>query len=186
MIAVINSVFLQKTPNMPDKNEHNSNEKPLQLQKGKYVFTGEAEEIQQEGMSVPFFCAKAIIINEKDGNLSGDIQAVNISDLILKQSSYIDAAGKTIEAHKLYIWPRNLGSTKEWTASKKEFITQFILNFPIEILSLQESNGVTWKYITPENFKDFPEEMQGSADFRDFADHKNEYFFLRQPISEPK
>ena len=159
---------------------------PLLLQKGKYVFIDNLQEIYKEGSSVPFFSAKAILIIEKDGKLTGDIQTVNISDLILKQSSYIDETGKTIEAHKLYTWPRNLGSTKEWSASKQEFLNQFVLNYPIEILSIQESNGITWKYVTPENFKDFPDDIRGSVSFQEFADHKNEYFFLRRPLNEPK
>jgi hypothetical protein len=158
----------------------------LLLQKGKYVFIDELKQEQPEGVSVPFFTAKAIMILEKDGILSGEIATVNVSDLILKQSSYLDETGKIIEAHKLYTWPRNLGSTPGWAAAKQEFLNQFILNFPIEIVSLQESNGVTWKYITPENFKDLPENIQGSADFQEFAAHKNEYFFLRRPMNEPQ
>lgn len=171
---------------MPDSIHNNSPESPLLLQKGKYVFVDELKEIFKEGASVPFFAAKAIMISENDGLLSGDIKMVNISDLILKQSSFIDETGKVTEAHKLYIWPRNLGSTKEWTANKQEFLNGFILNFPIEILSTQESNGVTWKYITPESFKDFPGDIQASASFQEFAGHKNEYFFLRRPVNEPK
>lgn len=158
----------------------------LKLQKGKYVFIDDLKEVYINEAVVPVFSAKAILINEIEGNFSGDIQTVNISDLILKQSSYIDANGKIIEAHKLYIWPRNLGSTKEWTANKQEFLNQFVLNFPIEILSTQESNGVTWKYITPENFKNLPDNIQGSEGFQEFVNHQNDYFFLRQPINEPK
>jgi|GEM_PF-1880078 len=171
---------------MSEQNKDSLLENPLLLQKGKYVFTGDLQEVYKEGLSVPFFTAKAIILIEKDGKLSGDIQTVNISDLIQKQSSYVDGAGKIIEAHKLYTWPRNLGSTKEWSASKQEFLNQYLLNFPIAILSVQESNGVTWKYITPENFKDFPADVQGSVSFLEFASHKNEYFFLRRPVDEPK
>jgi hypothetical protein len=168
------------------QNHSSTPENPLLLQKGKYVFIKNLQEVYKEGSSVPFFSATAILIVEKEGELSGDIQTVNISDLILKQSSYIDQTGKTIEAHKLYTWPRNLGSTKEWSASKLEFLNQYVLNFPIEIISTQESNGITWKYITPENFKDFPEDIQGSATFQEFAGYKNEYFFLRRPLNEPK
>lgn len=171
---------------MSEQNYDSETQNPLLLQKGKYVFIDDLKEVYKEGSSVPFFSAKAILIIEKDGTSTGDIQIVNISDLILKQSSYIDENGKTIEAHKLYTWPRNLGSTKEWSASKNEFLNQFVLNFPIEVLSIQESNGVTWKYITPENFKDFPEDIRGSASFQEFASHKNEYFFLRRPVNEPK
>ncbi len=83
-------------------------------------------------------------------------------------------------------WPRNLCSTAAWTAEKLEFINQFILNFPIEVISLQESNGLTWKYITPENFKDFPADIVATPDFQDFAAHKEEYFFLRRPVNIPK
>lgn len=168
---------------MPHFNEESNH---LLIQKGKYVFIDELKQEQPEGVSVPFFTAKAIMILEKDGILSGEIATVNVSDLILKQSSYLDETGKVIEAHKLYTWPRNLGSTPGWAAAKQEFLNQFILNFPIEIVSLQESNGVTWKYITPENFKDLPENIQGSVDFQEFASHKNEYFFLRRPMNEPQ
>lgn len=170
------------TQNTPQQ----TTESPLPLQKGRYVFIDELKEVYINDAIVPIFSAKAIIINEIDGSLSGDIETVNISDLILKQSSFLNENGSIIEAHKLYVWPRNLGSTKEWTASKQEFLNQFILNFPIQILSLQESNGVTWKYITPENFKESAENIQGSASFQEFASHKNEYFFLRQPIHSPK
>ncbi|QNK61874.1 hypothetical protein H7F33_15105 [Pedobacter sp. PAMC26386] len=158
----------------------------LVFRKGKYVFTANLEEEQPEGVSVPFFSAEAIMVTENEGSLQGDIAKIKISDLILKQSSFIDENGKVLEAHKLYIWPRNLGSTKEWTANKQEFLNEFILNFPIEIISLQESNGVTWRYITPENFKKLPDDIQGSDRFQEYATHQSEYFFLRRPLNEPK
>lgn len=163
-----------------------SAKKPILLRKGKYVFIDDLKEETNMGSSIPYFSAKAIIIGEKDGQTTGDIATVNLSDLVLKQSSYVDENGKTIEAHKLYIWPRNLGSTAQWTAAKQEFLNQFVLNFPIEILSLQPENGVTWRYITPENFKKFPADIQASAGFEEYAAHKEEYFFLRRPIHEPK
>lgn len=171
---------------MSEKNNERETLDFLSLQKGKYVFTGKLEVVYKQDSLVPVLSAEAIVIREINGTLYGDIGKVNISDLILKQSSYLDENGKVIEAHKLYTWPRNLGSTKEWTASKEEFLNQYILNFPLEVLSVQESNGVTWKYITPENFKDFPEEMQGSESFRAFAAQKETYFFLRRPVSLPK
>jgi hypothetical protein len=159
---------------------------PLVLQKGKYVFIDELQEVYKEGVSVPFFTARAILISGSDEQLYGDIQTVNVSDLILKQSTYIDETGKNIEAHKLYTWPRNLGSTSQWSAAKHEFLTQYILNFPLEIIAAQDPNGVTWRYITPENFKDFPADTESSVSFKEFASHKNEYFFLRRPVNEPK
>ncbi|HEY0176956.1 MAG TPA: hypothetical protein VGC08_11295, partial [Pedobacter sp.] len=98
-----------------NQEQHSGN--PLLLQKGKYVFTDELKEELAEGASVPYFSAKAIVILENNGVITGDILTVNVSDLILKQSSYIDETGKIIEAHKLYTWPRNLGSTAAWTAA---------------------------------------------------------------------
>ena len=171
---------------MIEQNYDSELQNPLSLQKGKYVFIDHLQEVFKEGASVPFFSATAIMVIEKEGELIGDIQTVNISDLILKQSSYVDENGKTIEAHQLYTWPRNLGSTIEWSASKQEFLNQFVLNFPIEILSVQESNGITWKYITPENFKNTTGDIRGSVGFQDYADHKNDYFFLRRPLNTPK
>jgi len=156
------------------------------LQKGRYVFVDQLTEELAAGAIVPTLSAKAICIVEKNGLLHGQIDRINFSDLILKQSTYIDGNGKMIEAHKLYSWPRNLGSTTDWTTAKKEFLNEYILNFPIEVISLQESNGVTWKYITPEEFKHFHDDIPAGSDFKHFASHKNEYFFLRRPIDEPK
>lgn len=163
-----------------------SDQDPVSLQKGKYVFTGKLTEGKFAGVSVPFFYAEAIAVTESNGIIKGDVLPVNISDLILKQSSFLDETGKLTEAHKLYVWPRNLGSTEQWSASKIEFLNEFVMNFPIEVISLEESNGVTWKYITPENFKKLPEGIQGSEAFKEFVKNKAEYFFLRRPINEPK
>lgn len=161
--------------------------KPSQLlKKGKYVFVGLLKEEQEKNASVPYFTAKAIMIEENDDTFSGDIAVIRLSDLILRQSTYIDENGKRIEAHKLYTWPRNLGSTEQWAAAKYEFLEQYILNFPIEVLSLQESDGITWRYITPENFKKTPTAIQASPEFQDYAANQHEYFFLRRPVSEPK
>lgn len=158
----------------------------LTFQKGKYVFTDHLKEVHPEGASVPFLTAKAILITADEGSVKGDIATVKLSDLILKQSTFIADDGKALEAHKLYVWPRNLGSTKEWTANKLEFLNEFVLNFPIEIISLDESNGVTWKYITPENFKKIPDNIEASSSFMDYAAHQSEYFFLRRPLKETK
>ena len=165
-----------------DKTGHSIN----LLKKGKYVFTGALTIVQEEGASVPYFSAEAIAIIEKDGEFEGDVVDVKLSDLILKQSSYIDENGKVLEAHKLYVWPRNLGSTTQWTAGKEEFLNEFVMNFPIEVLSLEESNGVTWKYITPEEFKVIPEGINSSDSFKEYQEHMGEYFFLRRPLKEVK
>ena len=156
------------------------------LKKGKYVFIDSLKEEQDENASVPFFTAKAIIIAENHESFTGDIAVLNLSDLILKQSAYIDENGKITEAHKLYTWPRNLGSTPQWTAAKHEFLNQYILNFPIEVLSLQESNGVTWRFITPENFKKTPANIKTSPEFEEYLANQAEYFFLRRPLKDPK
>lgn len=171
---------------MSDSSQEFTSQKPLILQKGRYVFIDDLKEEQNPGSPIPYFSAKAILIVEKDGSITGDIKTVNLSDLILKQSTYIDESGKAIEAHKLYTWPRNLGSTIQWTAAKQEFLNQYILNFPIEVISLQEERGVTWRYITPENFKTFPDDISASSPFQEFATHRSEYFFLRRPLYSPK
>jgi hypothetical protein len=171
---------------MSTSSQDSASSKIRLLQKGKYVFIDALKEEHSDSASVPFFTAKAILVVEHATGFTGDIAVVNLSDLILRQSTYIDENGKQIEAHKLYTWPRNLGSTEQWVAAKREFLNQYILNFPVEVLSLQESNGVTWKYISPENFKKIPPGLQASSDFREFADHQHEYFFLRRPLNEPK
>lgn len=164
----------------------NKTEKPASLKKGKYVFTGDLTIVQEAGATVPYLSATAIAVTEEDGNFKGEVLAVRVSDLILKQSSYIDENGKIIEAHKLYIWPRNLGSTEQWTDAKKDFINEFVLNFPIEVISAFDGSSITWKYITPEAFMKLPSALDMSAPFKDFATHQHEYFFLRRPLNEPK
>ncbi|WP_158796006.1 hypothetical protein [Pedobacter sp. L105] len=171
---------------MSDSSQEFTAQKPLTLQKGRYVCIDDLKEEQNAGSTIPYFSAKAILIVEKERSLTGDIKTVNLSDLILKQSTYMDEGGKAIEAHKLYTWPRNLGSTAAWTAAKQEFLNQFVLNFPIEVLSLQEERGVTWRYITPENFKTFPDDIIATPAFMEFATHRSEYFFLRRPLYSPK
>ena len=70
-----------------DKTGHSIN----LLKKGKYVFTGALTIVQEEGASVPYFSAEAIAIIEKDSEFEGDVIHVKLSDLILKQSSYLAA-----------------------------------------------------------------------------------------------
>jgi len=159
---------------------------PVLFQKGKYAFIDLLTAQQEENSTVPYFSAKAIAITEKEGKFYGDIVLVRLSDLILKNSVYIDEHGQHIEAHKLYTWPRNLGSTEEWTAAKQQFLNDFILFFPIEVLSVQEYGGVTWRFITPENFKNLHEGIAASKSFQEFACNPDDYFFLRRIANEPK
>lgn len=159
---------------------------PVLLQKGKYAFIDLLTEQKEEQDIVPYFSAKAIAITEKEGKFYGDVALFKLSDLILKSSVYIDEQGKNIEAHKLYIWPRNLVSTAEWTAAKQQFLNDFVLFFPIEVLSVQEYGGVTWRFITPENFKNLPAGIAGSESFQEFASNPDDYFFLRRLVDGPK
>jgi hypothetical protein len=154
------------------------------FKKGKYVFTGLLKEEQDEHANVPYFTARAIMIQENNDTFTGDISVLKLSDLILRQSTYIDEHGKMIEAHRLYTWPRNLGSTPEWSAAKYEFLNQYILNFPIEVLSLQESNGLTWRFISPEQFKKTPPAIYATPEFQEYVAKQDEYFFLRRPLAD--
>lgn len=156
------------------------------LEKGKYVFTSELEEHKIATSPIPLLTAKGFSITETDGPSVGKVIRANISELILRQSVYRDENGKMIEAHRLYTWPSDLGSTPEWTAAKRRFLDQFVLNFPLEILSRDASGGITWRYITPENFKKFPPDLSGSAEFMEFASHSADYFFLRRPVNLPR
>lgn len=171
---------------MSTLSQDNNPELPRLLQKGRYVFVGSLHEEQEKNASVPYFTAKAILIEEHTDTAAEDVAMLKLSDLILRQSTYIDENGKSIEAHKLYTWPRNLGSTAEWTAAKYEFLNQYILNFPLEVISLQESDGLTWRFITPEQFKKIPAGIQASSAFQEYVAHQEEYFFLRRPVNEPK
>lgn len=157
----------------------------LRLHRGKYVFTGQLMIQHHEGLSVPYLIAEAIAIQKVQDGVKGDITFFRVSDLIQKSSSFVDEDGKIIEAHKLYTWPRNLGSTVEWTAAKQSFITDFILNFPIEVISLQDG-GVTWKFITPENFKNTPTDIVATTAFRKYLQEQDQYFFLRRPLNNPR
>lgn len=159
---------------------------PALLQKGKYVFIDHLTEQKEENSAVPYFSAKAIAITEKEGKFYGDIAPAKLSDLILKSSVYVDENGQHIEAHKLYTWPRNLGSTEEWTTAKQQFLNDFILFFPIEVLSIQEYGGVTWRFITPENFKNLHAGIAASKSFQEFACNPDDYFFLRRIVNGPK
>jgi len=161
-------------------------QEPILLQKGRYVFTENLEVIENEGSSVPIIAAKGFTITEKDGLVYGDFALVNISDLILKTAAYRDDNGRLIEAHKLYTWPRNLGSTEEWTQAKTEYLSQQVLNFPIEVTATAEEGGLSWTFITPERFKSLPKDMEMSTGFKHFADQPQDYFFLRRPVNEPR
>lgn len=155
------------------------------FKKGKLVFIDHLQQHTPEGDSAPYFTASALVIAEKNGQYFGTVEELNISDLILKQSSFIYDGVNSREAHKLYTWPRNLGDMEAWAKSKKEFLEQHVLNFPIQIQSVQGKHHVTWEYITPEQFKKTPEDIHSSEAFQHYLDHIQEYFFLRKERRDP-
>lgn len=154
----------------------------LPLQKGKYVFINNLFTSELTDNTVPDLYAEALQLSLQEGTLYGDRALTGLHELISRQSVFITEDGQPVEAHKLYTWPRNLGSTAEWTACKQDFLQAHVLNYPLEVLSVQDNGGLTWTYITPENFKDFPDDLPGSAGFREFAKNRKEYFFLRRPL----
>lgn len=153
---------------------------------GKYVFTGNLQERLLAENPVPVIWADGLRMHLSDGKQVGDSGRFPVSDLILKSSVFLEDDGRKLEAHKLYTWPANLGITKHWTAAKTSFLQEFILNFPIEIISVHPEQGLTWKFITPEQFKKFPENFEAKSAFKDFFAHPETYFFLRRPLQDPK
>lgn len=131
------------------------------LVKGKYVFFTELKQQQGLNVMVPEFSAKGLSLIEKEGVFSAEVLTFDISNLISKRSVYVNSE-KSIEAHKLYTWPVRLGDPKAWAESKHGFFGQYLLNHPIEILSLQEEGHFTWKYITEACFKDTASQIQES------------------------
>ena len=155
------------------------------FKKGKLVFT---DELQQDSLpnGVAYFTAKAIVITTDHSHARGDIETLKVSDLILKQAKFVTDGVNTIEAHKLYSWPAQLGDNNAWAASKTAFIEEHILNFPIEIISVDEEHHPTWTFITPEEFKKFPEGLDTSPAFQEYLDRQETYFFLRKERNDPK
>lgn len=155
------------------------------FKKSKLVFLDHLQQHYPKDGGAAYFTATALVIAEHDGKYTGSRETLRISDLILKQSSFIYDGTHTREAHKLYTWPKNLGDMEAWAASKKIFLEQHILNFPIRIQSVQDEHHLTWEFITPEQFKKTPQDLQASADFQEYLDHSQEYFFLRKERNDP-
>lgn len=154
---------------------------------GKYVFSGELQESKTQESPVPLIWCQALRIHQTESDVIGDSALFPLSDLILKSSVFLEEDGRKTEAHKLYTWPRNLGSTKDWTTAKSNFLQEFVLNFPIEIVQLHPEQGMTWKFIKPEIFKKLPEEIIArTPEFMDFQQHPEQYFFLRKDHTDPQ
>lgn len=156
----------------------------MSFKKGKLVFIEALKEESSEELAIPYFTAKALVISEIDGQYYGTVEVLNISDLIQKTSNYVYDGVNTREAHKLYTWPVNLGDSKAWGDSKRIFLEQQVMNFPINILSVQEDKYLTWEFISPEQFKNIPARLHASPEFQNYLDHKEEYFFLRKEKNE--
>ncbi len=155
------------------------------FKRGKLVFTEDLEEQTSTSSGVPYFTAKALVITEADGQNYGSVEVLKISDLIQKTSSYVYDGVNKREAHKLYSWPANLGDHHAWAESKRIFLMQHVMNFPIHIISVDGENQITWEFITPEQFKIMPQNLQASPDFQKYLDHQDEWFFLRKERNEP-
>lgn len=155
------------------------------FKKGKLVFVDTLQQHTPHEGAASYFTARALVIYEVDGQYFGASEILHISDLILKQSSFLYDGVNTREAHKLYTWPHNLGDMEAWANSKKEFIEQHLLNFPIQIQSVQGPHHCTWEYISPEQFKKVPDGLQADNHFQQYLDHINEYFFLRKERKDP-
>ena len=156
------------------------------FKKGKLVFT---ESLQQENdpeTNVAYFTARALVVIEEDNKAIGTIETLKISDLISKLSRYLYDGVNSREAHKLYTWPVNLGDSNAWAASKREFLEQHMMHFPIRIHGVENENEITWSFITPEEFKQIPDDLQATVDFQQYLDHQSEYFFLRKEKNDPK
>ena len=157
----------------------------MPFKKGKLVFTEDLQEQQSTSSGVSYFTAKALVIAEADGQYYGAVESLRISDLIQKTSSYIYDGLSRREAHKLYTWPANLGDNTAWAESKRIFLMQHVMNFPIHIISVAGENEITWEFITPEQFKTIPENLVASPEFQNYLDHQDDWFFLRKEKNEP-
>ncbi len=155
------------------------------FKKGKLVFTDNLKEENSPGLNIPYYTASALVITQQNDGHVGSVETLNISDLILKTSSYVYDGTNSQEAHHLFNWPSNLGDSKAWSESKRIFLHQHIMNFPIQIIDVTEENHITWKYITPEVFKNTPQNLQASPEFQYYLDHIQAYFFLRKDRNDP-
>lgn len=155
------------------------------FKKGTLVFTDGLKLHEGAGLSAPYFTARAIVVAQSGDQYHGSIEELQISDLILKQSSFLYDGVNTREAHKLYTWPRNLGDHKAWAESKKAFLEQHVMHFPLQIRAVEQEHHLTWEFITPEQFKKMPAGITYDEAFRDFYEHPGNYFFLRKERNDP-
>ena len=156
------------------------------FKKGKLVFIDTLQQELDQNTGIPYFTARALVITNDDASSTGSLQTLKISDLISKLSTFIYDGVNSREAHKLYTWPINIGDNSAWAESKKSFIERHVMHFPIRIHQVEDENQITWEFITPEEFKKSPANLQASPDFQHYLDHQAEYFFLRKEIIDPE
>ncbi|WP_316748409.1 hypothetical protein [Pedobacter gandavensis] len=130
-----------------------------QLTTGKYLFFGKPHQQESQNVLVVGFIGSALRITNNESGLHAAIQEFDISPLLSKTSTHI-LEEKSIEAHKLYTWPANLGDPKAWASSKQLFFEQHLMNQPIAVLKVQEEQQITWKFITDTEFRASAEEAQ--------------------------
>jgi hypothetical protein len=156
------------------------------FKKGKLVFI---ENLQQENdvhSGIPYFTARALVVSEEAGEISGSVQTLKASDLISKLSRYRYDGVNSREAHRLYTWPVQLGDNQAWADSKKAFLEQHVMNFPIRILQVVNENELSWEFISPEEFKKPTPGLLASAEYQHYLDQQDAYFFLRKDKNVPK
>ncbi|WP_432708626.1 hypothetical protein [Pedobacter sp.] len=156
------------------------------FKKGKLVFTDSLQQKKDPETNVPYFTARALVIAEDDDHTTGSIETLKITDLISKMSHFVYDGVNSREAHKLYTWPVNLGDSNAWAESKRSFLEQHVMHFPIRLHKVENEDELTWEFISPEEFKKSPPDLQASADFQHYLDHQAEYFFLRKERNDPK
>jgi len=157
----------------------------MQFKKGNLVFIEDLKEETSAGSNVTYFTAKALVIAKSDGQYFGTVETLKISELIQKTSAYMYDGVHQREAHKLYTWPANLGDHQAWTESKRIFLMQHVMNFPIRIIDVKADHHLVWEFITPEQFKNTPPDLQFSPEFQHYLDNQHAYFFLRKEKNEP-
>lgn len=153
-------------------------------QKGKLVFTGHLEQHTAEN-GVAYFTAEALVV-ETSPEVRGLTATLRVSDLIQKLAHFVYDGVNTREAHKLFTWPANLGDNQAWAASKRAFIEQHVMHFPIRIYDVDENGLPTWGFISPEEFHQIPSGLSASDSFQHYLDHQSEFFFLRKELDLPK
>lgn len=145
-----------------------SAELPKQLTKGKYLFFGIPQQLDGQNIMVVQFSAAALAIQPSESGCTASIEEYEIGPLLSKRSTHIKAE-KTLEAHKLYTWPANLGDPQAWANSKRLFFEVHLMNQAIEVLNVLDEQQLVWKFISKSEFKSSVEEAQAVNLLSDIA-----------------